>query len=84
MTFLLQGASEALLDPGAEERRRMTRAVTSWSEEFLEELPRRKAYVKTERNGLGVTELGIRESPREIEQVLGLQQAIKISSSKNK
>jgi aromatic-L-amino-acid decarboxylase len=65
----------SVLDPDADERRRLREKVIQYTEAFLEGMPQQKSYVDTEDKGIGIMDSPICDDPISLDETLALLKA---------
>jgi glutamate/tyrosine decarboxylase-like PLP-dependent enzyme len=62
----------SVLDPDADERRRLRDKIIEYTETFLEGLPRQRSYVDTIDKGIGISNSPITDEPISLDEALAL------------
>jgi aromatic-L-amino-acid decarboxylase len=65
----------SVLDPDAHERRKIRAKIVQYTEAFLEELPRQRAYVDSADKGIGIMDSPISDEPISLDEALALLKA---------
>ena len=65
----------SVLDPDAHERRKIRDKIVQYTEAFLEDMPRQRAYVDTADKGIGIMDSPISDEPISLDEALALLKA---------
>jgi len=62
----------SILDPDADERRRLRQKIIQYTEDFLESMPQQKSYIDTPDKGIAILQSPIADEPISLEDALAL------------